>query len=104
MLHTSLKLDPECRQEGMRLHWLVRGLFGKVEWEDVGISDTVLDSRNTLAHAARMDELQDLIGSHLEAVANEMLLRTDAWDPRLQDMLHTALLRFEGHFSAEGLR
>jgi len=103
ILHVSSDLDPEGRDEGAMRHWVERGLFHSVEWEDTGITGTLLDGRDTPQDAARRDELQDLIAIQLEMVTNEILLRTAPLDPRLQDALYASLDCFNTYHSSEEL-
>lgn len=103
MLHTSLDLDPEGRDETMFTHWQRSGLFRAIVWEDMGVQSTVLDSNQTPEHAARVAEIEDLLGNQLSSVASDLLLRAASWDSRLVEALHAALTSFESADSIERL-
>jgi hypothetical protein len=103
MLHTSLDLDPEGRDDGMFAHWQASGLFRAVAWEDIGVQSTLLDPYQTPQHAARAAELEDILGNQMSSVASELLLRAGSWDPALVETLYAALESFESADSAERL-
>lgn len=103
LLHTSLSLDPEARDEGARDRWAKAAVFQHVEWEDIGVQDTVFDEFATFDHAKRVAELEDLLGNHFGAVVSNLLLWLSTLHPRLPDGLHAALASFDAGASDEQL-
>jgi len=73
----------------------------RVAWEDIGVRHTIFDSYQSFKHAVRLAELEGYLSEHLARVADEILLRTTALDPRLNDVLYAALKTFERIQTAE---
>lgn len=67
----------------------------RVAWEDIGVRHTIFDPYQSFEHAARLGELGLFLSEHLAQVADEILLRTAALDPKLNDVLYAALTTFE---------
>jgi hypothetical protein len=96
ILHTSFDVAAgDERDHGRAQAWKDLGLFAAVEWEDVGLRDTILDDLHTFEHVRRRVELEDLLSGHLAALAADALLRCSSLDPGLSEKLHAAFKSFE---------
>jgi hypothetical protein len=91
LLHEAAELEGD-RDEGMREHWLGRGLFASVVFEDIGLQGTIFDPYDTREYAQRLAELETQLTAQFAVVANETPMRTGDLDPRLRDMLHAAFI------------
>jgi hypothetical protein len=67
----------------------------RVGWEDIGVRHTIFDSYESFERAARLADLEGYLSEHLARMANEILVRTAALDPSLNDVLYEALEGFE---------
>jgi len=66
-----------------------------VTFEDTGARYTIFDQYQSFAHSARLATLEGYLSEHLARIADEILLRLDASDPRLKDTLYSAFRVFE---------
>ena len=67
----------------------------KVAFEDTGVRRTIFDRFQSFEHSARVASLEDYLSGRLTRIADEILLRLSASDPRLIDTLYAALRAFE---------
>ena len=104
LLHTSFDVAAgDERDHGWADGWRESGLFASVQWEDVGLRDTILDELHTYEHVRHRVELEELLSGHLAALAADALLRCSSLDPGLSERLHAAFKSFEFHDSSEQL-
>ena len=69
--------------------------FRSVEWEDTGARCTIFDPYYSPEHDQRLTELRAYIAEHLARMADEILLRSAAVNPRLNETLHAAFKTFD---------
>jgi hypothetical protein len=102
LLHVASELEPDL-PTGARQAWIESRLFDRVEFEDTGLQETILDPYRTVDAAQREAELEELLSGHFSGVVTETLIRTGELDPILRDGLHAALTSFESFDSTEQL-
>jgi hypothetical protein len=76
-------------------HWAGSKIWSNISLENRGLRGTIFDETRDYNYARWNDELEELLSGHLAAVANEVLLRGDAYDQQLQETLRSALMSFE---------
>lgn len=91
LLAVNEHLDPEARDECRIQEWINSGLFSRVEWEDIGLRDTVFDDLSNFNHARRVADIEDRLGAQFGPVVGILLMRLAVLDPHLPDALHAAL-------------
>jgi len=67
----------------------------RVTFEDSGVRQTVFDPYQSFEHSKREASLERYLSGHLASIADEILLRLGASDPRLKDTLYAAFRAFE---------
>src|SRR5439155_8302569 len=86
-------LDPEAfefAREEVR-YWSQSEIFARVILEDAGVRDTILDDFTSFEVASASAELADLLGTHLDSLLQQLLLRVHDLAPRLTLSLHAAV-------------
>ena len=95
VLEINEHLDPEARHEGRIQVWVDTGLFARVEWEDIGLRDTVFDDLSDFDRARRVAEIEDRLGTQFGPLVGILLMRIEGLNPILSDSLHAALQALE---------
>jgi hypothetical protein len=67
----------------------------RVTFEDSGLRQTIFDPYQSFEHSKREASLERYLSEHLASIADEILLRLGASDPRLKDTLYAAFRAFE---------
>jgi len=75
--------------------------FRSLDWEDIGARHTVFDPYDSPGYDQRLAKVRGYLSEHLARMADEILLRTAAIDPRMNDMLFAGLTKFEQIQTAE---
>lgn len=103
MLHTAFDVaaGEDSRDWWRHGKWVESRMFEKVDWEDIGILDTVFDPHDTLESAQARADLEDLVGQTLTTVANEVCLRLFSLSPTLVPPILAALQRVDQARDAE---
>lgn len=101
LLAISAALDPEARDEGSIREWRESGLFRQVEWEDIGLRDTVFDHHFGFDSAKRVAEIEDRLGDSLGPLVGVVMMRIASLQPNLFDTLHAAIAALDRAESAE---
>jgi hypothetical protein len=104
LLHTSFQVAAgDERDHVWADEWRASGLFESVQWEDIGLRDSILDELHTYDHVRHRVELEELLSGHLAVLAADALLRCASLDPALSEKLYAAFKSFEFHDSSEQL-
>lgn len=86
------RIEPDGRDEAVFSHISALG-FASVEWEDVGLRDTLFDGFDTDDHFERLEALRYFLSATMESAgdgADEVLLLLEDLNPQLAATLGTA--------------
>jgi hypothetical protein len=75
----------------------------RVAFEDSGLRETIFDRYQSFEHSQRSAALDGYLQQHLGRMANEVLMRFRAADPRQMESLHAAFRTFERIETAEDI-
>jgi hypothetical protein len=103
VLEVNEQLDPDARAEWRVQMWADTDLFTRVEWEDIGLRDTVFDDLSDFERAKRVAEIEDQLGIQFGPVLGILLMRIEQLNPSLSDSLHEALETLDRAETPEGL-
>jgi len=75
----------------------------RVAFEDSGLRETIFDRYQSFEHSQRAAALDGYLQQHLGRMADEVLMRVSAADPRQMESLHAAFRTFERIETAEDI-
>ncbi len=80
--------DEDNKENGLADYW--RDVFSTVIFEDLGVRQTFFDRYDSYEHARRIADVSEMLGNHLAALVDELIMRLEDLDPNLHDMIYSA--------------
>lgn len=104
VFHRAFETEVEDNRDHKKFdYWRSADIFQTVEWEDIGVRDTIFDPYISGSYLETIAETEQLLEAQFDSVVNELLLRIASIDPRLIEPLHGALKSLEMLSTADSL-